>query len=333
MQLYFFKILGQQFSSVLVPIAIYTLRKETSSVIIPGEKRYLTRHIKKRREQKVRLNLNHLGEAILGEEEAMHRLSIYLKDLDNPLIDYVSIKISTIYSQINLLSYNKTLDDVAERLRELYRAAMKNPTTLPDGRKSSKFVNLDMEEYRDLHLTKDLFMKVLGEPEFKSLSAGIVLQSYLPDSHEIQKEITNWSMERVKGGGASIKMRIVKGANIALEQTRSFPFTDGPQAPYTSKVRTDANYKRMILYACEPCHAQAVHIGIASHNIFDISFAMILRLENRVEREITFEMLEGMADHFAPGCPRAHRRYASLLRYSNSRSFPKCDCLPHTPPR
>ncbi|WP_316355865.1 hypothetical protein [Candidatus Neptunichlamydia sp. REUL1] len=24
---------------------------------------------------------------------------------------------------------------------------------------------------------------------------------------------------------------------------------------------------------------------------------MILRLENRVEREITFEMLEGMADH------------------------------------
>ncbi|MCB1110215.1 MAG: proline dehydrogenase family protein, partial [Chlamydiia bacterium] len=85
-------------------------------------------------------------------------------------------------------------------------------------------------------------------------------------------------------------------ANMAMEQHEA-SLKGWAQAPYTSKVRTDANYKRMVLYACEPQHAHAVHIGIASHNIFDISFAMLLRLENRVEREVTFEMLEGMADH------------------------------------
>ncbi|QVL57867.1 MAG: bifunctional proline dehydrogenase/L-glutamate gamma-semialdehyde dehydrogenase [Simkaniaceae bacterium] len=296
LQLYFFKILGDKFAKILVPIAIWNLRKETSSVIIPGEKGPLTRHIKKRREQGIRLNLNHLGEAILGEEEAIRRLNIYLEDLKNPLIDYVSIKISTVYSQINLLSYEKTLNDIAERLRTLYRAAIENTLTRKDGRKNQKFVNLDMEEYKDLHLTKDLFMKVLSEPEFKDLSAGIVLQAYLPDSHAIQKELTEWAMERVKNGGAPIKIRIVKGANMAMEQHEA-SLKGWPQAPYTSKVRTDANYKRMVLYACEPYHARAVHIGIASHNIFDIAFAMILRLENRVEHEITFEMLEGMADH------------------------------------
>ncbi|MCB1107656.1 MAG: bifunctional proline dehydrogenase/L-glutamate gamma-semialdehyde dehydrogenase [Chlamydiia bacterium] len=296
LQLYFFKILGDKFANLLVPIAIYTLRKETASVIIPGEKGPLSRHIKKRKEEGIRLNLNHLGEAILGEEEALRRLDIYLEDLKHPHIDYVSIKISTIYSQLNLLSYDKTIEELSNRLRQLYRAAMENPITLPDGRKSSKFVNLDMEEYRDLHLTKDLFMKVLSEPEFSSLSAGIVLQAYLPDSHEIQKELTEWAMERVKKGGAPIKVRIVKGANMAMEQHEA-SLKGWPQAPYTAKVRTDANYKRMVLYACQSTHAHAVHIGIASHNIFDIAFAMILRLENRVEREITFEMLEGMADH------------------------------------
>lgn len=296
LKLYFFKLLGLQFANIFVPLAIYTLRKETSSVIIPGEKRALNRHIKKRKEESIRLNLNHLGEAILGEEEAIHRLNIYLKDLENPLIDYVSIKISTIYSQINLLAYQKTLEDLSQRLKILYRAAMKNPITLSDGRKIHKFVNLDMEEYRDLHLTKDLFIKVLSETEFHSLSAGIVLQAYLPDSHEIQKEITEWAINRTKNGGAPIKIRIVKGANMAMEQHEA-SLKGWSQAPYMSKLQTDANYKRMVMYACRPNHASAVHIGIASHNIFDISFAMLLRLENRIEREITFEMLEGMADH------------------------------------
>ena len=296
LQLYLFKVFGESLANFLVPIAIFTLRKETSSVIIPGEKKALYRHIMKRKQQGIRLNLNHLGEAILGEEEAVRRLNVYLEDLKHPLVDYVSIKISTIYSQLNLLSWDRTLSDLETRLRKLYEMAIENPITLPDGRKSPKFVNLDMEEYRDLHLTKNLFMKVLSEPEFKDLSAGIVLQAYLPDSHEIQKELTNWAMERVKNGGAPIKIRIVKGANMAMEQHES-SLKGWPQAPYTSKVRTDANYKRMVLYACESAHAHAVHIGIASHNIFDIAFAMILRLENRVEREVTFEMLEGMADH------------------------------------
>ena len=296
LQLYFFKMVGAKFANILVPIAIYTLRKETASVIIPGEKSALSRHIKKRKAEGIRLNLNHLGEAILGEEEAVKRLNIYLEDLKHPHIDYVSVKISTIYSQIHLLSWEKSLQDLKERLRTLYRAAMENKTTLKDGKESSKFVNLDMEEYRDLHLTKDLFMQVLDEPEFQSLSSGIVLQAYLPDSFDILKEITLWAMERVKKGGAPIKVRIVKGANMAMEQHEA-SLKHWAQAPYTKKVDTDANYKRMLLYASETQHAHAVHIGVASHNIFDIAFAMLLRLENQVEKEITFEMLEGMADH------------------------------------
>ncbi len=63
----------------------------------------------KRRLEGVRLNLNHLGEAILGEEEAKRRLNVYLQDLSSDDIEYVSIKISTIFSQINLLAWDKTI--------------------------------------------------------------------------------------------------------------------------------------------------------------------------------------------------------------------------------
>lgn len=296
LQLKLFKSFGNTFPSLMVPLAIQALRKETSKVIIPGEKGALLRHIKKRKEEGLRLNLNHLGEAILGEEEASHRLEVYLKDLKEDEIDYISIKISTIYSQINLISYEDTVDHVATKLRKLYRAAIKYPYLAKDGQRLAKFVNLDMEEYKDLSLTKDVFMKVLDEEEFKYFSAGIVLQAYIPDSFEIQKELTNWACQRVKKGGAPIKIRLVKGANLAMEHVEA-SIRNWPQAPFHTKMQSDANYKRMLHFAFEKDHLKAAHLGLASHNLFDISYALVLTSEKSAWNEVTFEMLEGMADH------------------------------------
>ena len=296
LQLAAFQILGKAFAPLLVPFARAKLRKETRSVILPGEKRALSKHMHKRRQEGVRLNLNHLGEAILGEEEAQRRLHVYLKDLASDDIEYVSIKISTIFSQINLLAWDKTISILSDRLRQLYRAAQTNLFKHADGRKTPKFINLDMEEYRDLHLTVELFKKVLEEKEFQDFSAGIVLQAYLPDAHAIQKDLTAWAMQRVKNKGAPIKIRIVKGANLAMEQFEA-SLRLWPQAPYREKIEVDANYKRMVAYGCLPMHARAANLGIASHNLFDIAFALILRAEYGVEHEVNFEMLEGMADH------------------------------------
>ncbi|MBI3236526.1 MAG: proline dehydrogenase family protein, partial [Chlamydiales bacterium] len=295
-QLQIFQVLGRTLSFFLVPAATFMLRKATAKVILPGEPNALSKHMQLRRAQKVRLNINHLGEAILGEEEAKRRLHVYLEDLQKEDFEYISIKISTIYSQIHLLGWEHTLNILSERLRQLYRMAMKHPFTKADGTKTTKFVNLDMEEYRDLQLTKELFKKVLEEPEFHSFSAGIVLQAYIPDAHEIQKELTQWAMERVRKGGAPIKIRIVKGANLAMEQFEA-SLRDWAQTPYTKKSDVDANYKRMVTYGSLPPHAKSVHLGIGSHNLFDIAYAMLLRSENQVEEEISFEMLEGMADH------------------------------------
>lgn len=292
MPLILFKLIGRRFSSLFTYFTKKFLRKETSNVIIPGEERALINHIRNRRKEGVKINLNHLGEAILGENEAKKRLNDYIKDLQKPEIDYISIKISTIYSQINLIDWTGSLNILSERLRELYRTAIK----YKDMNGNSKFVNLDMEEYRDLYLTVELFKKVLSEDEFLTYSAGIVLQSYLPDSFTVQKELTQWAIDRMNRGGAPIKIRIVKGANLAMEILES-SLEGWPQAPYTKKSDVDGNYKRMVQFGCLPQHAAAAHLGIASHNLFDVAYALILRSENNVEDYVMFEMLEGMADH------------------------------------
>lgn len=297
-----FSMLSKAFPSFLVPFVKQTIRKQVASVVVPGEPDKLKKYLEKRTKEGFRINLNYLGEAILGEKEALQRLKIYMDYLDQPDINYISIKPSSIYSQINLLAWDKTQKILAERLRQLFVSA----------KEKNKFVNFDMEEYRDLALTIDVFKKILDEPEFLQLPAGIALQSYIPDSHYYQQELTKWALARVANGGAPIKIRIVKGANLAMEKVES-AIKGWPLATYAEKWETDVNFVRMVDYALKPEHAQAVKIGIGSHNLFDISYALLLRSQNDVEKDVIFEMLEGMAPHIS----RAVKNVAGdLLLYS-----------------
>ncbi|MBN4066969.1 proline dehydrogenase family protein [Simkania negevensis] len=298
LQLQGFRKLAKALPAIFVPIAQAMLRKSMSMVVVPDEKKALKRHLLQRRSKGVRSNLNHLGEAIHGEKEAQNRLTLYLNTLSRDEVEYISVKISTLYSQINRLDWKETLLVLSERLRLLYRQAMGYTYERPDGRVVQKFVNLDMEEYKDLPLTLQLFKQVLDEEEFLSYSAGIVLQSYLPDCFPLLQELTSWALDRQKRGGAPIKVRIVKGANLVMEQIES-SLLSWPQPCYKTKKETDANYKRMVEWACRPDHAEALHVGIASHNLFDIAYAFLLRAENGLEEQVSFEMLEGMANHLA----------------------------------
>ena len=59
-------------------------------------------------------------------------------------------------------------------------------------------------------------------PQLRSLESGIVLQAYLPDSFGALVELTEWAQRRQRGeggsrGGAGVKVRIVKGANLSME--------------------------------------------------------------------------------------------------------------------
>ncbi|MCW1912389.1 bifunctional proline dehydrogenase/L-glutamate gamma-semialdehyde dehydrogenase [Luteolibacter sp. GHJ8] len=279
---------------IVMPLVAEKMRQESSAVILPAEEDKLRRHLQKRRRAGMRMNLNQLGEAVLGEEEANHRLESNLARLADPDTDYISVKISAIFSQIHLVALEETLEEIKKRLRLLYRAAMQHQRA--EG--GSKFVNLDMEEYRDLRLTCAAFREVLDEAEFHKLEAGIVLQAYLPDAWPVQKELNAWALKRVDEGGAGIKIRIVKGANLAMEKVDA-EIHDWPLAPYHSKVEVDANFKRMLHEGCKPENVRAVRLGVASHNLFDIAYGLLLRAREGVEERVEFEMLEGMANHQA----------------------------------
>src|SRR5690606_29808621 len=119
-----------------------------------------------------------------------------------------------------------------------------------------------------------VFTRLLEDPRLKHLEAGIVLQTYLPDALPALRELTAWARDRVEHGGAAIKVRLVKGANLPMEKVDAVVH-GWPQAPYASKLDTDANYLRCLDEALRPDSTRAVRIGVAGHNLFDIAYAWL----------------------------------------------------------
>ncbi|HEY2221637.1 proline dehydrogenase family protein, partial [Actinomycetospora sp.] len=156
------------------------------------------------------------------------------------------------------------------------------------------FVNLDMEEYKDLHLTVALFTALLDTPALHGYSAGIVLQAYLPDSVGALEHLAGFARRRVDAGGAPVKVRLVKGANLAMERVDA-AVHDWPQAPYASKAEVDANYVRLLDRALRPELADALRVGVASHHLHHVALAVELAAARGVERQMDVEMLQGMA--------------------------------------
>lgn len=279
-------VMGPVLPWVVIPAARKVLRQMVGHLVVDATPDKLGPAIEALRESGNRLNINLLGEAVLGEKEALRRLEGTRELLARDDVDYVSIKVSAIASQLSLWAFDEAVDRVVERLTPLYELAAASPTP--------KFINLDMEEYRDLGLTIAVFERILDQPQLLGLEAGIVLQAYLPDALGALQGLTHWAQARRAGGGAPIKVRVVKGANLAMEHVDAIVH-DWPLATYASKQDTDTNYKRVLDWALTPQNTDAVRIGVAGHNLFDVAYAHLLAQARGVDDRIDFEMLLGMA--------------------------------------
>lgn len=295
-QLFFFRNIGRLLPSLSVPKFIAAIRENSRHLILPADTEALHAYLEQRKSEGIQVNINYLGEDVLGEAEALHRLESYLELLKDPLVEHVSVKISTLYSQVQPLSLDHDGEMLGQRLSRLYDEARRHPYMRADGATASKMVHLDMEAYRDLPLTVNAFKRTLDQDAFTACPAGIALQAYLPESFAVQRDLTEWARRRLEKGGAPIRLRIVKGANMEMERTEA-ALNGWPLAPFDNKLDVDANFKRMLEFAMQPQSIPAVRLGVASHNLFELAYARLLAEANDVAAGVTFEMLEGMADH------------------------------------
>jgi RHH-type proline utilization regulon transcriptional repressor/proline dehydrogenase/delta 1-pyrroline-5-carboxylate dehydrogenase len=258
--------------------------------------------LKKQRKNKIGFTIDILGEACLSEQEATEYTQRYLelvswlaKDSAGwdhiPVIDEdalgaiprvnVSVKLSSLYSQIDLKAWEQTKTVLKNRMRPIFQEAMSKGV----------FLNVDMEQYELKEMTIEVFCDLVMEPEFKLYPHfGCVIQAYLRDSLADVIKLGEFAKRR----GTPFTIRLVKGAYWDFETINSAQ-QRWPVPVYTNKNESDANYEDCadVLLKNYP-HIRA---AFASHNVRTIAACMVKAEKLGLDpRAIEFQMLFGMAD-------------------------------------
>ncbi len=258
--------------------------------------------LKKARKNKIAFTVDLLGEACLSEIEAadyQNRYTELITWLANdatswnhiPLIDEdnrgpiprvnVSVKLSSLYSQIDVKAWDSSKELVKERLRPLFRLAQERGV----------FLNLDMENYELKDFTLSVFKEMLMEPEFKAYPHwGCVIQAYLRDSLADVKDLCAFAVQRA----VPFTVRLVKGAYWDFETVHAQQ-TGWPVPVYTIKRESDANYEDCAVHLLT--HHQHIRLAIGSHNVRSVASILVHAERMGVDpRAFEIQMLFGMAD-------------------------------------
>ncbi len=279
--LHAFHLLAGRFHSKAIPWMRSYLQNLLEKIVVPSQAKNFNKTLESFKSLGFKIHVLRLKDQAIHEKETVEFIEHSAQDMQNPLIDCLFIKISSLSSQINLTAYADTLHALCEKIRRLLRENL--------SKASKKTIILDMESFELCHLTVDVFIKVFSEKEFLPFVAGITLQAYLPQSYELQQRLSAWALWRREAGGAAVILRIVKGSYLALELVKA-SINMLKQAPYKTKQETDANFKRMIQYGMADERTRHLHLQIATHNLFDLTFALILAKQYGITEELTLEM-------------------------------------------
>lgn len=245
-----------------------------------------------------------LGELTLSEVEAQDYQDRYIdlikklhaksKDWpEDPILDRnhlgsipkvnVSVKLSSLYSQIKIPAWNETKAVLKERLKPILRTAQD----------LGVFINIDMEHYEYKDLTLAVFKEILMEPEFKDYPHwGIVVQAYLKDSYKDCEDLVAFAKKR----GVPFSIRLVKGAYWDFEVIHAKQ-NHWPIPVYTTKENSDYNYEKCAKLLIE--NYKFLHTALGSHNIRSLSESIVFAKSKSVPpNALEIQMLYGMGDNF-----------------------------------
>lgn len=258
--------------------------------------------LKKSRKAGIAFTADLLGEATLSEKEALEYQNRYLNlisalakdsktwetqsqidtDAFGPIPKVnVSVKMTSLYSQVIDRAWEETKSAILDRLRPIYRLAMQEGV----------FLNLDMEQYAYKDLTLEVFKTLVSENEFKNYPHwGIVIQAYLRDSYSDVQSLILWSKNRT----APFTVRLVKGAYWDSETIQSQQ-KGWPTPVFTNKKESDANFEACTHLLLE--NFKNVKLAMGSHNVRSIAAGIVMAKHLNVPNNaFEIQMLYGMGD-------------------------------------
>jgi len=273
-----------------------------SKVIAGRTAKKAIKRLKHLRKIKQAFTVDLLGEFCVSEVEAeeyknryietIHSLAAEFSNNSLPIIPghladnspvCISVKLSALYSQTNILNLKKSVEIVSSRLSEIVEVANKYGVQ----------VYCDAEDSGNNPIIYESFFKVFGENFPNMPYPGIVLQAYAKESHKTFLQLRDFVQRR----GNPIAVRLVKGAYWDIE-TAIAKQNGWPSPLFSKKSSSDAQFefltKRLI-----DCRDEFLP-ALAGHNVRSLSHAIAYaELTGTHKTQYEIQTLFGMADALA----------------------------------
>lgn len=292
--------------SPLAPVASAVIRQQMTRFaqrfIVGRDAHDAVPALRALRNRGIGFTLDVLGEATVSDAEGRAYQQTYLSLLDGlagetgswptaPVIDQaawgplprlnLSLKITSLYSQLDPVDFEGSVAAVKDLLRPIFRKSIETDAAL----------TLDLEQSRFRDLTLEVFTTLLDEEEFRAYrNPGLVLQAYLRDADQDLARLLAWARDRHR----PFHLRLVKGAYWDYETV--IAAQEGWPVPvFTSKPDTDAMYEKLIRVMLDA--SDVVRPAFASHNARSLAVAIETVRELGLPRDaFELQMLHGMAD-------------------------------------
>ncbi|MFQ5581860.1 MAG: L-glutamate gamma-semialdehyde dehydrogenase [Mariprofundaceae bacterium] len=238
--------------------------------------------------QDMQASLDLLGEVVLSETEAddyQHQYLDLIESLAPRLAGtsqrlHLSIKASSLYSQMTPLAPEHSAEAIKQRLRPILMSLRQH-----DGA-----ITLDMEHFETREIILRAFCEIMMEEAFRDWpNVGVAMQAYLKDAEDDLKHMLAWAKQR----STPVYVRLVRGAYWDMETV--IARREGWLYPvWEHKWQTDQSFERCLKLLIDN-HA-VIRPAIATHNVRSLAMALALIEEAGLSSaDYEFQMLYGMA--------------------------------------
>ena len=268
----------------IMPVARRALRHMVGHLLVDAPPEKLTQALAGLRNDGVRLDLTAWGPVVSGPTQAERRVAAVRALIERPDVERVTTTVRELVGPTSPWAFDETSDLAESTLGPLLELAASTGTLL----------TLGVDRHADVDLTIDVFTRLLDRPGLESVTAGIVVQSYVPEALDSLRLLTDWARDRVDRGGAPISVRLVKGGS-RRDEIVDARLHDWPVVTFEAKHETDASHLRLVEFALRPENAAVARVGLAGHDVFDLAHAVTVARRHGTEHLLDVEMWLGSA--------------------------------------
>lgn len=271
----------------VVPSARKVLRRLAGHLVVDATTARTPAALAKVGGPDTRVDVDLLGPPALGPVGRDRRIAA-IDELLRQDVPAVTIDLDRVLPPASPWDLDAAVADAVEHLAPLFRTAAERPTP--------PVVTLQSGRARDLERTVAVLRALLAGADTAGLTAGVTLPAELPESLDVLHEITAWARERRAAGGAPVRVRITKGTLLATERVDAV-LQSRPLAVTADRRTTDTAFLRLLDTAIDPERTDAVHVGVATHDLFALAAAHVLADRRGVSDAVEPELLLGTTRH------------------------------------